>query len=168
MNSNEERYCYDIQVLLVSVKTGANSTDEGFVELSKGLLHRRGFVFCPGIDYQKYHDSYYSVIRFHSKQVNLKKSPFERADSKGCLRWYQLPKNATFLEQSSDEVLCSPCKHLVSDVECQKRKSTLVNLVSGVSNNQQAPIIQSSICHRLVQRNERKMLKQKDQNTKHC
>ena len=66
----------------------------------------------------------YSVIHFHNKQVNLTKFPFERIDSKG---WYQLPKNATLLEQSSDEVLCSSCKCLVSDLECQKRKSILVN-----------------------------------------
>ena len=59
--------------------------------------------------------------------MNLTKFPFEWVDSKGCLRWYQLPKNATKQEQSSDEVLCSFCKRLVSDLECQKRKSILVD-----------------------------------------
>ena len=127
VSSNEEKYCYDIQALLVSVKVGAVSTDRGFVELCNGLLHSKGFVFCPGIGYQEYHDNYYSVIRFHSKQVNLTNSPFKRVDSKGCLCWYQLPKNATLLEKSSDKVLCSPCKRLVSDLECQKRKSILVS-----------------------------------------
>ena len=56
---NSKTHHYDVQVLFVSVKEGVVSTDESFVELCKGLLHSKGFVFCPGIDYQKYHDSYY-------------------------------------------------------------------------------------------------------------
>ena len=77
-------------------------------------------MFCSGVDYQEYFNNYYSVIRFHSKQVNLVMPPFQHVDAKGCLYWYKLPKNATLQEQVSNEVLCSACKHLVSDLEHQK------------------------------------------------
>jgi len=108
--NNGKRYCYDIQALLVSVKVGVVSTDEGFVELCNTLLHCKGFVFCPGIGYQKYHDSYYSVICFHIALVNFSNSPFQRVEAQRCLRWYKLPKNATLQEKSSDEV----CVHIVN------------------------------------------------------
>jgi len=39
--NNGKRYCYDI---LVSVRVGVVSTDEGFVELCNSLLHCKGFV----------------------------------------------------------------------------------------------------------------------------
>lgn len=48
-------------------------------------------------------------------------SPFQRVDAKGCLYWYKLPKNATLQEQASEEVLCSACKRLLSDLEHQKK-----------------------------------------------
>ena len=84
-------------------------------------------MFCPGVDYQEYFDNYYSVFHFHSKQVNLVMSPFQRVAAKGCLYWYKLPKNATMQEQASDEVLCSACKRLVSDLEHQKKRSSFVS-----------------------------------------
>lgn len=124
---SSDRCYFDIQVLFVSIKKGVVSSDEDFVELCNGLLHTKGFVFCPGIDYKDYHDNYHSVIRFHSKQVNLMASPFQRVDAKGCLRWYKLPKNATLKEQASHEVLCSICKRLLRDLEHLKKKISLVS-----------------------------------------
>ncbi|XP_065907460.1 uncharacterized protein [Dysidea avara] len=127
VNSNGDRYCYNVQALLVSVKEGVVSTDKEFVELCNSLRHCKGFVFCPGISYQRYQDEYYSVLRFHNKQVNLTESPFLRVESKSCLRWYKLPKNATFAEQASDEVLCTHCKRLVSRLEDRKKISENVS-----------------------------------------
>ena len=120
-------YHYDLQALLISVQSGMITSERDFIELCNGLLRSKGFVFCPGVDYQDYFDKYYSVIRFHSKQVNLVMSPFQRVDAKGCLYWYKLPKNATLQEQASDEVLCSACKRLLSDLEHQKKRSSLVS-----------------------------------------
>ena len=120
-------YHYDLQVLLVSVETGVILSEQDFIKVCNSLLQSHGFVFCPGIDYQEYHDKYYSVIRFHSKQVNLSTTPFQRVDAKGCLRWYRLPKNASLKEQASSEVLCSFCKHLLRDLEHQKKRSALVS-----------------------------------------
>ena len=34
---------------------------------------------------------------------------------------------ATLQEKSSDEVLCSCCKRMITDLECQKKKSSLVS-----------------------------------------
>jgi len=98
------RYHYDQQALLTSVENGVILNDQDFTQVCNKLLQ---FVFCPEIVYHKYHDDYYSVIRFHCKQVSLSKAPFQRVESKGCLRWHKLPKNATLKEQASSEVLCS-------------------------------------------------------------
>lgn len=120
-------YHYDLQVLLVTVETGVILSEQDFIKVCNSLLHSNGFVYCPRIDYQEYYDKHYSVIRFHSKQVNLSTTPFQRVDAKGCLRWHKLPKNATLKEQASTEVLCSFCKRLLRDLEHQKKRSALVS-----------------------------------------
>jgi len=84
-------------------------------------------VFCPGIGYQEYFDNYYSVIRFHHKQVNNSASPFQLVDALRCFRWYKLPKNAKLQQQESNEVICSACKKLLRDIEHQKKRSSLVS-----------------------------------------
>ena len=78
-------YHYDLQALLVSVKTGVILSEQCFIKVYKSLLQSHRFVYCPGIDYQEYHDNYYSVIPFHIKKVNLSTTPFQRVDAKGCL-----------------------------------------------------------------------------------
>ena len=120
-------YHYVLQVLLVSVETGVILSEQDFIQVCNSLLRSQGFVYCPGIGYQEYHNKYYSVIHFHSKQVNLSNTPFQRVDAKNCLRWHRLPKNATLKEQASSEVLCSFCKRLVRDLEYQKKRSALVS-----------------------------------------
>ena len=124
---NTSGYCYDVQVLLVSIKTGVVSSEQDFIELCNSLLRLKGFVFCPGIGYRNYNDNYYSVIRFHKKQANLVESPFQRVEAIDCFRWYKLPKNATLQEQASNEVLCSACKQLLRQLEQQKKQSALVS-----------------------------------------
>ena len=83
--------------------------------------------FCPGIDYTEYMETYYSIIRFHSKQVNIVEAPFQRVNAKGCLWWFKLASNATTEEKIAGEVCCSCSKRLRNDLEHQKRRSVLVS-----------------------------------------
>jgi len=137
-------YHYDLQALLTSVEKGVIFNDQH--QVCNKLLQ---FVFCPGIDYHKYHDDYYSVIRFHCKQVSLSEAPFQRVESKGCLHWHKLPKNATLKEQASSEVLCSFCKRLHRDLEYQKKRSALIQK-GKLNAKQQTLTIQQNIYHQPV------------------
>ena len=65
--------------------------------------------------------NYYEVIRFHIKSVRLTDFPFKRIDSINCKLLFKLAHNATMEEKLSNEVKCSSCKRLVTDLEHQKR-----------------------------------------------
>ena len=67
--------------------------------------------------------NYYEVIRFHIKSVRLTDFPFKRIDSINCKLLFKLAHNARMEEKLSNEVKCSPCKHLVTDLEHQKRRT---------------------------------------------
>jgi len=123
----DEEYHYDKQVLFNTIDNGNFNSNEEFIFLCSSLLDSNGYVFCPGIDYVEYMQTYYSVIRFHSKQVSIMEASFQRVNAKGCLWWFKLPKNATVEEKGTDEVRCSFCKRLRSDLEHQKRRSSLVS-----------------------------------------
>ena len=116
-------YHYDLQAVFTSVENGVILNDQDLQQIAPVCF----FFFCPRIDYHKYHDDYYAVIRFHCKQVSLSEAPFQRNESKGCLRWHKLPKNATLKEQASSKVLCSFCKRLQRDLKHQKKRSALVS-----------------------------------------
>ena len=133
---------YDKQVLFKTISKGSFSTDEEFALLCSSLLKSNGYVFCPGIDYIEYMQTYYSVIRFHSQQVSILEIPFQRVNAKGCLWWFKLPRNATTEEKTADKVCCSCCKRLRSNLEHQKRRSLLVSQTSESNNKQLAQIIQ--------------------------
>ena len=124
---NNDGFYYEQQVLFHTICNGTFSSNEEFVGLCKSLLKSNGYVFCPGIDYTKYIETYYSVIRFHCKQVDVTETPFQRVNAKGCLWWFQLPRNAMTEEKIADEVCCSYCKRLRSDLEHQKKRSALVS-----------------------------------------
>lgn len=110
-----------------SINSGEIKTDEDLFQVCEMLLRSNSFVFCPGIGYDAYFNDFYPVIRFHCKPVNFMKCPVKRVDSKSCIRWYKLPKNATREEQASNEVLCGACKRLISVLKHQKSKSSLVS-----------------------------------------
>ena len=57
----------------------------------------------------------------------MTESPCQRVAAKGCLRWYKLPKNATLMEQESDEVLCSECKRLRRNLKHQKNRPSAIS-----------------------------------------
>ena len=81
------------------------------------------FKFCPGIDPQFYKSYYLEAIRFNIKNVRQAVGPIARVDSVNCRRWFQLGSNATSPEKSAREVLCSACKRLVTDLNCQRRRT---------------------------------------------
>ena len=62
------------------------------------------------------------MIRFHSGQVQVTELPFQRVDSKRCLKWFKLSHNASMEEKVADEVKCTVCKKLIHDLECQKER----------------------------------------------
>ena len=64
-------YHYDMQALLISVQSGVITTEQEFIDLCNGILRSKGFVFCPGVDYQEYFDDYYSVIRFRNVSISV-------------------------------------------------------------------------------------------------
>ena len=161
-------YHYDMQALLISVQSGVITTEQEFIDLCNGLLQSKGFVFCPGVDYQEYFDNYYSVIRFHSKQVNLVMSPFQRVAAKGCLYWYKLPKNATMQEQASDEVLCSACKRLVSDLEYQKKRSSFVSPGRQIKRQAANSNYPTKYLSPISTNKRKKKCKQKGPKIRHC
>ena len=49
--------------------------------------------------------------------------PFDRIDSINCRLWFQPASNATRAEKSAQEVQCSARKRLVSDLNCQRRRT---------------------------------------------
>ena len=83
------------------------------------------YKFCPGIDRdpQFYRLYYYEAIQFNIKSVQETEEPFARVDSINCKLWFQLASNATSAEKSAKEVQCSPCKRLVTDLNCQRRRT---------------------------------------------
>ena len=44
-------------------------------------------------------------------------------DSVNCKLWFELPANAKFEEKACAEVLCSPCKRLISDLNWQLKRT---------------------------------------------
>ena len=124
---------YDKQVFLNTICKGNCNSNEEFAALCGSLLKSNGYVFCPGIDYTEYMETYYSIIRFHSKQVNIVEAPFQRVNAKGCLWWFKLASNATTEEKIAGEVCCSCCKRLRNDLEHQKRRSVYISESSKAS-----------------------------------
>ena len=158
-------YHYDLQGLLVSVDNGVITSDEEFTQVCKRLLQSNGFVFCPGISYDKYNDEYLLVVRFHCKQVNMSVAPLQRDDSIGCLRWYKLPKNATFMEQASSEVLCSSCIQLLRILENHKKRSAQVSRGKKFDARQQMLIIPPNTYHQQVLQQGKEMHRWREQRT---
>ena len=49
------------------------------------LKSNQWLCFFPGLGYTDYMQTYYSVIRFHSKQVDILETPFQRVSAKEYL-----------------------------------------------------------------------------------
>ena len=92
------------------------------------------FKFCPGIDPQEYQEKYFSKIKYDVKQLRRSDHPFNRIDSSNCLLFHKLAKNAGILEKDLNCVLCTSCKHLVSDLN--ERLKTAVSSSGKVKRQQ--------------------------------
>ena len=92
-------------------------------ELCKKLSADSDYKFCLGIDPQHYKLHYYETIHFDLKSVQQTIEPFVRVDSVNCKLWFTSANNATIAEKSSREVRCSACKRLVTNLDCQRRRT---------------------------------------------
>jgi len=81
------------------------------------------FKFCPGIDVNHYYDHYFAIIRYHIEICHAWDHPFKRIDSKNCLLWHKLGKNAPYEDRDKSVVLRKGCKCLHSDLDHQRRRS---------------------------------------------
>jgi len=97
-------YSYSLQVLFETIQTGVITTEDDFTMLCTFEMSYKFYKFCPGIGYEEYHEQYYNVIWFHSAQAHVTELPFQRVDSKNCLKWYKQSHNATMEEKHADEV----------------------------------------------------------------
>ena len=81
------------------------------------------YKFCPGLDPEEYHKDYFEKIRFHIKSVYQTTTPFHRVDSVNCAMWFLLAPNVTLAEKKSKEARCQACKRLITDLNCQLRRT---------------------------------------------
>ena len=59
--------------------------------------------------------------------------PFYRVDSPRCELWHKLAKNSSILEKDMEEVLCQPCKRMVSHLDQRVRSSTALSPIEKVA-----------------------------------
>jgi oligoribonuclease (3'-5' exoribonuclease) len=71
-------------------------------------------------------DKYASILRYDSKSVRLMSEPFCRVDSPRCELWHKLAKNSSIFERDMEEVLCQPCKKMISHLDQRVRAANSV------------------------------------------
>ena len=114
---------YRVHVLLRTLEDGTVS-DEAEVHALLKKVCNPSYKFCPGIEWARYHEHYFEVIRFHPKNVRRTEAPFYRVDSVDCKLWFEVPANAPLTAKSSAEVNCKACKRLISDLDWQLKRTT--------------------------------------------
>ena len=141
------------QVLLDMKQCGVMETCEEFLLICEMMANVKGdYKFCPGLDTVVYETNFLSKIRYDLKNVRRADHPFKRIDSSNCLLMHKLAKNASIMEKGRDDVPCSACKRLLSDLT-QRVKTVLVTSPS-VKVKRQQPSSNSSLCHQLVREKE--------------
>ena len=113
---------YVAHVLMRVWKSGTVESLEDMIALCQMIGVNSTYKFCPGIEPDEYEKEFHSVIRFHIKSVRITDFPFHRVDSINCKLLFQLAHNATESERSAQEVRCSACKRLASDLTHQKKR----------------------------------------------
>ena len=108
---------YLVHILMRELENG-DLSDEGEVHallkrFSDASLHK----FCPGIDWTRYQEHYFDVIRFDLKSVRRKYAPFYRVDAVTCKLWFELPSNASF----GGKDLCRSCMLSLQEVDLRLR-----------------------------------------------
>ena len=114
---------YSASVLMKEWDSGELCSREDIHNLCNKFIAETKYKFCPGLDPEQYQQEYFDKIRFHIKTVRQTESPFLRVDSVNCALWFLLAPNATATEKSSKEVKCTACKRLVTDLDCQRRRT---------------------------------------------
>ena len=116
-------YSYVAHVLMIKWKSGVVQTIEEAEDLFDKFTDKASYKFCPGIDPDDYYKEYYEVIRFHIKSVRQVSNPFARVDSVKCKLWFLVAHNASEAEKKAKEVRCAACKRMITDLNCQKRRT---------------------------------------------
>ena len=114
---------YKVHVMMKKWDSGVLDSIADLLELCRKFSADSDYKFCPGIDPQHYKLYYYEMIRFDLKSVRQTIEPFVRVDSVNCKLWFTFANNATIAEKSSRELRCSACKRLVTDLDCQRRRT---------------------------------------------
>ena len=115
--------CYIAYAMMRKWESGGLTSIEDLTTVCLKFSMTSKYTFCPGINPEKYKAEFYHFIRFHIKSVRRAEFPFYRVDSVKCLMWFKLAHNATASEKAALEVRCMYCKRLVTDLECQKRRT---------------------------------------------
>ena len=116
-------YKYQTQILFTTFQSGTVSSVKEFLNICNALSKKAEFKFCHGIDVDHYYSHYYAVIRYNIESCRVWDYPFKRIDSKNCVLWHELGKNACYEDRDKSEVLCRGCKRLCSDLDHQRRRS---------------------------------------------
>ena len=114
---------YSVHVLMRLWRKECFENIEEITALCEIIGEGSNYKFCPGINSEQYMKEYYDVIRFHIKSVRLTDCPFQRVDSVKCKLLFELAHNASKEDKDAEEVRCSFCKRLVTDLEHQKRRT---------------------------------------------
>ena len=117
---------YEFQVLLRTKDKGTVTCEDELHRLCGMLSKPSGYKFCPGLNKDVYDDKYASILRYDSKSVRLMSEPFCRVDSPRCELWHKLAKNSSIFERDMEEVLCQPCKKMISHLDQRVRVATSV------------------------------------------
>ena len=114
---------YQVHILMQRLESGTVSNEGDVCCLLEKFSSASLCKFCPGIEWKLYQEHYFEVIRFDIKSVRRTESPFYQVDSVNCKLWFRLPANAKFEERACAEVLCLPCKQLISDLNWQLKST---------------------------------------------
>jgi len=115
---------YSINILSHKLQSGTISSSGEVHNLCRMFSDQSQYKFCPGLEWEFYEERYHSVIRYHPSYVRYCTAPFQRVDSVKCKLWYQLPANASLVDKSAVEVLCSFCKRLKTDLDWQLQRTS--------------------------------------------
>ena len=120
---------FTFQVLRTKDKGTVTSEDE-LRRLCSMITKSSGYKFCPGLSNT---DKYASIFGYDSKSVRLMSEPFYRVDSPRCELWHKLANNSSILEKDMEEVLCQPCKRMLSHLDQRVRSSTVLSPIDKVA-----------------------------------
>ena len=114
---------YTVHILMRMWESGELDGQDSIHLLCSKFVANTEYKFCPGLDPEEYHNEYFEKIRFHIKSVRQTTTPFHRVDSVNCVMWFLLAPNATLAEKKSKEARCQACKRLITDLNCQLRRT---------------------------------------------